>query len=113
MPLRLLSGIIACQRLKEPVFCVPAVAAKSAGVRPTPELPRGTVAVLELSPGRLLEVEDTVAGTTNAGVPRLGPPKRRRSDAFVMLCSLPIRRVLRHALAMLEKHEVYDCHHPP
>src|SRR5258706_7036790 len=113
MPLRSLSGIIACQRLKEPVSCCPAVQANSAGVRPTPELPRGTVAVFELSPGRLPEVEDTVAGTPNAGVPRLGPPKRRRSGSFVMSRSLPISGVRWLAVAMMVKLKPSDFHPPP
>ena len=56
-----------------------------------PELPTGTVAKLELSPGKLPESDDTLAGTPKSGVPRLGPPNRRRSGEAVMSRSLPNR----------------------
>ena len=50
------------------MFCVPAVAAKSDGCNPTPELPRGTAATLAFRPGKLPLVELIVAGAPKNGV---------------------------------------------
>src|SRR5262245_65706769 len=69
--------------------------------------------MLEPTPGRLPEVELTVAGTPKGAEPRFGPPKRRRSGSFVISRSLPDRAVRWLELAMMVKLKSSDFHPPP